>query len=168
MSAAAMSPDAHAIDPALAARVAELLGDYVAAIDDDTLEAWPELFVADGQYRILSRENVALGLPAPLVYYYSQGMLRDRVTALRTALTYQYVYTRHVTSPPRVRRRADGDLEVRSDFAIYQSTEEGVTTLYAVGRYDDVVTTHEGRLRFRRRDVILDTFGIPNNISVPL
>jgi 3-phenylpropionate/cinnamic acid dioxygenase small subunit len=152
----------------LAREVAELLGEYVAVIDEDRLAQWPELFIAEGRYRVLSRENVALGLPAPLVYYYSQGMLRDRVTALRDALNYQFVDTRHITSPSRISRRGDGDLDVKSNFVIYQTTEAGVTKVFVVGQYEDIVTRSDRRLLFRQRDVILDTFGILNNIAVPL
>lgn len=148
--------------------VAELLQRCAQALDDDELEAWPELFVPEGQYRVLSRENLALGLPAPLVYYYSQGMLRDRVTALRDALTYEFAYTRHVVSSPLVRVTAEGDLAARSSFSIYQSDEQGVTRTYAVGGYDDLITATPQGLRFKRRDVILDSFGVLNNLAVPL
>lgn len=160
--------DLQPVDAALALEVADLLEEYANVIDEDRLEAWPELFVPQALYRVLSRENAELGLPAPLMYYYSQGMLRDRVTALRDALTYEFVYTRHVTSPARVRQRLDGDLEARSNFTIYQTTEEGVTRTFAVGGYRDVITRTEAGLRFRERTAILDTFGVPNNIAVPL
>ncbi|HUT48124.1 MAG TPA: aromatic-ring-hydroxylating dioxygenase subunit beta [Alphaproteobacteria bacterium] len=146
----------------------DLLDDYTSAIDRNDLEQWPELFVSDGCYRVLSRENVELGLTAPLVYYYSQGMMRDRVTALRDALTYEFVYTRHVTSPPRLRRRSDGDVAVASSFSIFQSTEEGVTRTFAVGAYEDIVTQTEHGVKFRCRDVMLDSFGVLNNIAIPL
>ena len=156
------------VDPDLALDIGDLLDDYICHIDHDELERWPELFVSDGVYRVLSRENVERGLAAPLMYYYSQGMMRDRVTALRDALTYEFVYTRHVVSPPRLRLRADGDVAAASNFAIYQSTEEGVTRTYAVGGYDDIIARTEQGVKFRRRDVMLDSFGVLNNISIPL
>lgn len=65
---------------------------------------------------------------------------RDRVTTLRDALTYEFVYTRHVASPPRLRLRADGDVPATSSFTIFQSTEAGVTRIFAVGAYEDIVT----------------------------
>jgi len=37
--------------------------EYVACIDDDDLERWPDLFTDDCSYRILARENVRRGLP---------------------------------------------------------------------------------------------------------
>ena len=104
-----------------------LLSAYCRCLDTDKLEAWPDFFVADGLYKVLSRENVELGLPAPLVYYYSRGMMQDRVTAIRDALTYEPVYTRHLTSGLHVEPdNAAPDAAAfvaRSDFAIYQTTE---------------------------------------------
>ena len=163
-----INPPSTRVDPSIALDINELLDDYTSSIDRDDLERWPDLFVPDGCYRVLSRENVERGLTAPLVYYYSQDMMRDRVTALREALTYEFVYTRHVTSPPRMRLRDDGDIAVTSSFSVFQSTEEGVTRTFAVGAYEDAVTRTENGVRFRSRDVVLDTFGVPNNIAVPL
>tara|TARA_R110002096_G_scaffold424348_1_gene632203 strand:+ start:13379 stop:13855 length:477 start_codon:yes stop_codon:yes gene_type:complete len=148
--------------------ICNLLDDYVVVIDEDRLEEWPDFFLEDAQYRILSRENQELGLSAPITYYYSRAMLQDRVTALRDALTYGAVYMRHIVSPPRIRMQDDGDIKVSSNVAIYQSTEEGVTRLFVVGRYEDVVVLTDDGPRFRSRDVILDTFAIPDNIAVPL
>ena len=156
------------VDPGLALEINDLLDDYTSAIDRDDLEKWPDLFVADGIYRVLSRENIEQGLIAPLVYYYSQGMMRDRVSALRDALTYEFVYSRHVTSPPRLRLQSGGDVAVSSNFSIFQSTEEGVTRTFAVGSYEDVVTRTVDGVKFRSRDVMLDTFGVINNIAIPL
>jgi 3-phenylpropionate/cinnamic acid dioxygenase small subunit len=162
-----IAPSAR-VDADLALDINDLLDDYTTLIDRDNLEKWPALFVSDGTYRVLSRENVERGLSAPLIYYYSQAMMRDRVTALYDALTYEFVYTRHVTSPPRLSLRADGDVSVTSSFSIFQSTEAGVTRTFAVGAYEDIVTQTEHGVRFRCRDVMLDTFGVLNNIAIPL
>jgi anthranilate 1,2-dioxygenase small subunit len=148
--------------------VRELLADCLEVLDGDRLEAWPELFLPDGCYRVLSRENIELGLPAPLVYYYSRGMMQDRVTAIRDALTFEFVYTRRLSTDTRVTLRGDGDWDARANVAIYQSTEEGHTRLFAVGAYHDVVTITADGARFRTRDVVVDTFGIQNLIAVPL
>jgi 3-phenylpropionate/cinnamic acid dioxygenase small subunit len=148
--------------------VAALHADYAACLDDDRLEAWPGYFREQGVYRILSRENVARGLPAPIVYYYSRGMMLDRVTAIREALTFEFVYTRHVLSPPQVTPRSDAAYDARANFVVYQSTEEGVTRLFCVGEYRDVIELSGDAAAFRSRDAILDTFGVQNLIAVPL
>jgi anthranilate 1,2-dioxygenase small subunit len=144
------------------------LADYAAGLDADDLEAWPDYFLDDGIYRVVSRENEMLGLPAPLVYYYSRGMMQDRVTALREALTYEFVFTRHIVSAARLCETVDGDVSSRSTFAIYQSTEEGLSRLFCVGEYQDVIAMTAAGPKFRERRVIVDTFGIQNLIAVPL
>lgn len=159
---------ANVVEAQTAAQIANLLLEHAEVLDSNRLERWPELYLPEGCYRVLSRENLTLGLPAPIMYYYSQGMLKDRVTALRDALTYESVYTRHITSAPQLWKSSCGDLAARSNFAIYQSTEKGESRLYAVGEYRDVLTRRGERFQFRSRDVILDTFAVPNNIAHPL
>lgn len=148
--------------------VKDLLQRYIEVLDDDQLEAWPDLFLEDAQYRVLSRENITLGLPAPLMYYYSRGMMIDRVRALREALTYQPVYSRHMLSPPRLSMTDAGDLQSSASFSVYQTTEEGVTHLFTTGRYSDVIALTEQGPRFRSRTVTMDSFGVKNLIAVPL
>src|SRR5438874_8659970 len=119
------------MNEAIRSAVSDLFQRYVDALDDDELEAWPELFLEDGQYRVLSRENVALGLPAPLMYYYSRGMMRDRVRALREALTYQPTYPRHILSTARLAMNEAGEVHAGAGFSLYHTTEEGVTQLFS-------------------------------------
>lgn len=148
--------------------IAAMLDSYIVALDDDRLEAWPEYFLADGLYKILSRENVSLGLPAPLMYYYSQGMMQDRVRALREALTYQPAFYRHLVSAPQISAGEPGEFLAGSNFALYLTTEEGVSELYTTGRYADVIVLTGSGPKFRSRIVTMDTFGVRNLISVPL
>ncbi|MEM7569791.1 MAG: aromatic-ring-hydroxylating dioxygenase subunit beta [Pseudomonadota bacterium] len=155
------------VDAQTERQVARFLTQYTRCLDEDRLEDWPSFFSGNGVYRALSRENEALGLPAPLMYYYSRAMMEDRVTALRDALTYEPVYTRHITSGLLI-ERGDDVLISRSDFALYQSTEEGITRLFAVGAYQDTITQENDRLAFIDRRVIVDTFGIQNLIATPL
>jgi anthranilate 1,2-dioxygenase small subunit len=145
-----------------------MLQECVTALDEDKLEAWPEFFLEDGQYRVLSRENLALKLPAPLMYYYSKGMMRDRVRALREALTYQPIFCRHVVSAPQLKQDASGDARVTSSFAVYHTTEEGVTTLFTTGLYEDAVALSGSVPKFRSRTVTMDSFGVQNLIAVPI
>lgn len=168
MSNQAPTPDHERHERVFKNAVLDLLDDYVQALDADRLEEWPNFFVKNGRYRILSKENVSLGLPAPLTYYYSQAGMRDRVRALREALTYEPVSCRHIVSAPRLVLCNLGEIAAGSNFAIYQSTEEGVSWLFGVGRYEDVIVMEDGCAKFRSREVILDTFGIRNLISVPL
>ncbi|RED13358.1 aromatic-ring-hydroxylating dioxygenase subunit beta [Parasphingopyxis lamellibrachiae] len=147
--------------------VQDLLERYVDCLDEDRLEEWPELFLENGLYKILSRENEAMGLPAPLVYYYSRGMMEDRVTALRDALTYEFVYSRHLITNTRISAR-DDIIEASSNFVIFHTCEEGRSKTYAVGRYRDVIVETDDGPKFKKRTVILDTFAVQNLIAAPL
>jgi anthranilate 1,2-dioxygenase small subunit len=150
------------------AAAGSLLREYTRALDEDRLEDWAALFVEDGLYKVLSRENRELGLPAPLVYYYSRNMMLDRVTALRDALTFEPVYTRHLTSGETFAAAADGEITARSTFALYQTTEEGETRLFSVGEYLDRLVWSGDVLRFKERIVVMDTFSVQNLIATPL
>ena len=46
---------------------------YVDALDDDQLEAWPELFTETCLYRVMSAENDRLGLPLAVIRAESRG-----------------------------------------------------------------------------------------------
>lgn len=164
----AKTRDTGAITEGIRYAVTDLLRSYVDTLDDDDLEAWPDYFLPEGQYRVLSRENVSLGLPAPLMYYYSRGMMHDRVKALREALTYQPLYSRHILSMPRIVMNGAGEVTAGATFSVYQTTEEGVTQLFTTGRYSDVVALTDSGPKFRSRAVTMDTFGVRNLISIPL
>ena len=81
-------------------RVAELNAAYAATIDTDRLEAWPDFFVEDCLYKITSAENHKRGYSAGIVYANSRAMLRDRVTALRSANIYERHSYRHIIGLP--------------------------------------------------------------------
>jgi len=69
-------------------RVVRLNADYARAIDDDRLEDWPAFFTDKCVYKITSADNHRRGLELGVVYADSNGMLRDRVAALREANIY--------------------------------------------------------------------------------
>src|SRR6202011_5822882 len=83
-------------------KVANLNARYVAAIDDNKLEEWPDFFVANGSYRVTTAENFERGLPLAMIYATSRAMLRDRVRSLREANVYEAQRYRHVIGPPLI------------------------------------------------------------------
>jgi anthranilate 1,2-dioxygenase small subunit len=169
--AAAMPGDLNpepALAPGMREAIERFLVDYARCLDDDRLEAWPDFFLEDGCYQVLSRENVEHGLPAPIIYHYSRGMIEDRVTSLRDALTYEPVFTRHMVSNVCILGVEAGVYRVTSNYAVYQTTVEGCTDLYSVGRYEDAVVVRDGRLKFKTRTVIADTFAVKNNMALPI
>ena len=150
--------------------VERFLFDYAACLNDERYEEWPAFFESpDCRYEILSRENHDLGLPTPLMGCYSHGMVTDRVLMLvKKTLTFRRMYFRHTISNIRADRAGESAVAVKANLTVHQTDLEGVASLYLVGRYEDELTLRDGRLKIRRKAVILDSFGIDNMLAVPV
>src|SRR5262245_63862987 len=82
-------------------RVVSLNADYARAIDDDRLEDWPGFFTEKCLYKVTSADNHRRGLEVGVIYADSNGMLRDRVAALREANIYERQSYRHLVGLDR-------------------------------------------------------------------
>ena len=141
--------------------------DYAACLDDQVFDRWPEFFVDDCLYKIVSAENERRKLPMPIMYCDCKGMLLDRVLALKEINIYNIHWGLHLIGNIRI-DCGEKIFDVNANFTTFQTTPEGVTSLFCVGRYaDKVVETPDG-LRFKEKIVIIDTFSVPNLIAVPL
>ncbi len=145
--------------------VEALLTDYVHCIDDDRLEEWPDFFVADGRYRVITRENHDQGLPLNLIYCDGAGMLRDRISALRTANIYEPHCYRHMVSAVKIE---DGGNHVRSNFTVTRTMADGEISVFASGRYIDRIVEEAGVLKFAERTVVLDSRRIDTLLVIPI
>ena len=110
-----------------AAAIAELNAAYAAAIDNDRLEAWPDFFVDDCLYKITSAENHKRGYAAGIVYADSRAMLRDRVTALRTANIYERQSYRHIIGLPLISAHGAGVITAETPFLVARIMRDGRT-----------------------------------------
>lgn len=144
-----------------------LLDRYARMIDEDRLEEWVELFSPDGRYEIISRENLAQGFALPLMLCENQNQIADRVMSLRKANIYHIHTDRHILSQLHVETTADG-WRVGANYALFQTNQEGVSTLYSVGRYDDLIGEVDGRLLFVSKRVIVDTGAVPSLLATPI
>src|SRR5229473_1141864 len=121
----------------LARQIQDLNARYVAAIDDNKLEAWPDFFSADGRYRVTTAENFERGLPLAMIYATSRAMLRDRVRSLREANVYEAQRYRHVIGPALIRAQGDQEVHAQTSFMVARIMHTGESTLFATGRYRD-------------------------------
>ena len=149
-------------------RVEQLLARYVQCIDDDRLEAWPQFFVEDCVYRIVSRENTERNLPVAAMFCDSRAMLVDRVVSLRHANIYERHRYRHIVSSVLVEPVSDEVVQARSHYVVYRTRTNGVTESYNVGTYDDEIVEVEGELRFRSKIVTFDTHRIDSLLVTPI
>jgi 3-phenylpropionate/cinnamic acid dioxygenase small subunit len=145
-----------------------LYTDYVACLDSDALERWPEFFTEHCHYRVTSAENYEAGLPIGLMYATSQNMLRDRVSALRQANIYEPQRYRHLISGIRIEREATGVLDVTANFMVVRTMQDGGMILFAAGRYVDRVERTPTGWKFARKDVVLDSRQIDTLLAIPL
>ena len=155
-------------DLALRQELLALQDEYIATLDTDALELWPEMFVEDCLYEIIPKENVDLGLPAPVIYCDSKKMLRDRVVSLRHANIFQPVIYRHFVSGLSFQVADGGVVEMRSSYLVINTSQMGVSVVYQTGRYHDVVVQDQGRWRFRSKRAIYDTSRIQTALAVPI
>jgi anthranilate 1,2-dioxygenase small subunit/terephthalate 1,2-dioxygenase oxygenase component beta subunit len=156
------------MDDSVRRRVEALLAHYVAVIDDDRLEEWPELFVERCRYLITSAESYAEGLPHGVIYADSRAMLRDRVLALRDANIYEAQRYRHVVGPVWIEDHAAGIAAARSHFLVVRTMHDGDAMLFASGVYRDRIDIAADPCRFIERIVVLDSHKIDTLLAIPL
>ena len=155
-------------DLALRLRIDSLMADYAHCIDEDRLEQWPDFFADDGVYRVTSRENDELGLPVSLIYCEGKGMLRDRISALRTANIFEPHTYCHMTSALQILGSDGSEHRTQSNFTIIRTMSEGDMTVFACGKYRDLIVEDGGGLKFRERSVILESRRIDTLLVIPI
>lgn len=157
-------------DLMLRLQVEAFLYDYAATLDDERFAEWPNFFDAEQcRYEVLSRENVDLGLPVPIMSCYSHGMARDRVAMLvQGTLTYRTMRLLRQVSNVRAATEPDDTIRARAGLTVFQSDEEGVSSLYIVGRYEAHLATSASGFRLLQMKVVVDSFGIDTMLAVPL
>lgn len=148
--------------------IRDLLDEYADCIDAERYQDWLALFTEDSVYQIIPRENVEQNLPASLVYCSSKNLLRDRITSLLNANEYNPHYDRHIISGVRVSEAADGVWKVSANYAVFQTNVEGQSRVFSVGRYADQVVRQDGRLLFKEKRVMVDTYSVPSMLATPL
>jgi anthranilate 1,2-dioxygenase small subunit len=151
-------------------RVERFHFDYADALDQGEFTKWPGYFTEDAcDYRVVSRENHDAGLPAPLMGCYTHGMVKDRVAMLvKGTLTYRQSYLRHYITNVRADMRTDGAIVSSANLMVMQSDLEGNSSLYLVGRYEDLLVEIGDALKLRTRLVIVESFSIDNMLAIPL
>jgi 3-phenylpropionate/cinnamic acid dioxygenase small subunit len=152
----------------LAAEIEALFYDYAEAIDEDRVEEWPEFFIEDGVYKIVSRENFDRGLPLATMLCESKGMMKDRVNAIRNLSMFAPRYLRHLIANVRVKSESVEGILVRSNYAVLQTLLGGETRVFNAGRYVDQIVRDGDFLKFKSRVCIYDTIVVPNSLIYPL
>jgi anthranilate 1,2-dioxygenase small subunit len=149
-------------------RIEDLNADYAHCIDDDRLEEWPDFFIGDCLYQVISRDNFDRGMPAGLITCTSRGMLIDRITSLRIANIYEPHCYRHLISAIRIRGEEDGLWSVQTGYAVIRTMQEGDISVYSSGKSLDKIVFEDDRPRFAERVVVCDSRRIHTLMVIPI
>jgi anthranilate 1,2-dioxygenase small subunit/terephthalate 1,2-dioxygenase oxygenase component beta subunit len=155
-------------------RVAALNNAYAACIDADRLEDWPDFFTDPCLYKVTTADNQRRGYAAGIIYADSQGMLKDRISALREANIYERQRYRHIVGMPLIHAsrdaaNRDGLVSAETAFLVVRIMRDGTTDLFITGAYlDKVATGADGNLRYAERVVVCDSQRFDTLVAIPL
>jgi anthranilate 1,2-dioxygenase small subunit len=145
-----------------------LLAHYGLLLDEDRLEEWVELFTDNANYRVITRENKKLNLPAAVIWCDNKNMIRDRIHSYRNVNEYNLHYDRHVISLPRIKQINDSEYHVQASYSLFQTTLEGTSILFSVGEYEFSLILKEGLLKIKSLEVISDTGAFETLLATPI
>ena len=149
-------------------QIEALLRDYCHALDDGEVGRWSSFFQDDATYQITTRENRERGYPLGIMLCEGRGMMHDRIKALQTANIFESHNYCHLWGAPDVRPEIEGRWSVRSNFAVYRTLYSGEQSLFATGKYLDVVDTTGAQALFAERIVVIDSRQIDTLLVYPL
>jgi 3-phenylpropionate/cinnamic acid dioxygenase small subunit len=152
----------------LGPRLAQLNAEYARALDDDRLEEWPAFFTERCRYLVTTADNHRQGLTAGVIYADSQGMLHDRVAALREANVFERQSYRHLLGLPAIVAGDGAAARAETPFLVVRIMRDGRMDLFATGRYLDVLDDEHAGLRFRERVVVCDANRFDTLLAIPL
>lgn len=143
---------------------------YAAALDEQRLMDWAEMFTDDGFYVILSRENFDRKLPVGLIYCENKGMIRDRAFALKETAMFAPRYLRHMISNQSMTGEdADGTITARANYVVFQVLyDRPDATIHQVGTYYDKFRRVNGVLKLAERRCVYDNLLVDNALCLPV
>jgi anthranilate 1,2-dioxygenase small subunit len=142
--------------------------DYARCIDDDRLESWPDFFDDPCTYKITTAANYREGLEAGIIFANSRGMLVDRVSALREANVYERHSYRHILGVPSILARGNGGVRSETPFLVARIMRDGLTDIFATGRYLDVYMLNGNTAKLAERIVVCDSSRVDTLLALPL
>jgi anthranilate 1,2-dioxygenase small subunit len=149
-------------------RIEELNIRYIRVIDDERWEEWPELFTESCVYKIVTRENFDQGLPLSVMECHSRGMLKDRVTGLRTINVYEPHRYLHQISGLAIESIDSNVARCRSNYLVIRTMIDGAMSIFSAGVYLDKVALDAREARFEERVVVADSRRIETLLVFPL
>jgi anthranilate 1,2-dioxygenase small subunit len=143
---------------------------YAAALDEQRLSDWAEMFTDDAFYVVISRENADRGLPVGLIYCDSKKMICDRAFALEKTTMFAPRYLRHIIGNLHILGQdQDGAIRARANYVLIQVLyDRPEAKLHQVGAYHDVFRRVDGVLKLSERRCIYDSLLVDNALCLPV
>jgi len=153
---------------ALENEIRRLYDEVADLLDQDEIERFPDHFVEDCVYQVVSRENYTENLPQAAIYCDGIGMVRDRVIALRETQVYVPRIWRHFISGVRITAIENDDIHARANFMVTEAMSDSDPALFLVGQYLDVLVREGASLKFRQRLAVFDNHHVRRSLIVPV
>jgi anthranilate 1,2-dioxygenase small subunit len=142
---------------------------YAAALDEQRLSDWVEMFTDDAFYVVISRENADKGMPVGLIYCDSKAMIHDRAFALEKTAMFAPRYLRHVIGNLQILGADNGAIRARANYVVIQVLyDRPEARLHQVGVYYDVFRRIDGALKLAERRCIYDNLLVDNALCLPV
>jgi anthranilate 1,2-dioxygenase small subunit len=143
---------------------------YAAALDEQRLADWTEMFTDDALYVVVSRENFDRGLPAGLIYCENKAMIRDRAFALKETTMFAPRYLRHLIGNLAVLGEDErGHIKATANYMLMQVVfDRPDAKIHQVGVYRDVFRREDGCLKLAERRCVYDSLLIDNAMCLPV
>jgi len=142
---------------------------YAAALDENRLVDWAEMFTDDGFYVVLSRENADRNMPVGLIYCENKGMLLDRANAMKTEM-FAPRYLRHIVGNLQVLgEEQNGDIRARANYVVIQVLfDRPDAKMHQVGVYYDKFRRVGDQLKLAERRCVYDNLLVDNALCLPV
>jgi anthranilate 1,2-dioxygenase small subunit len=143
---------------------------YAAALDEQRLSDWAEMFTDDAFYVVISRENADRNMPVGLIYCENKGMIQDRAFALEKTAMFAPRYLRHVVGNLQVLgEEPNGDIRARANYVVIQVLfDRPDAKLHQVGVYYDRFRRVGDALKLAERRCVYDNLLVDNALCIPV
>lgn len=151
---------------------ADTIYEEARLLDRKAWDAWLDLYLPEAEYWIPAWQNEHEYTDDPdseisLIYYGDRGGLEDRVFRIRTGLSSAstpLARTSHLIGNVQTRLLDNGDFEVFSSWQV-TSFRHKETSQFA-GWYEHTLRPFEGRLRIRRKKIVVVNDLIPGVLDI--
>ena len=143
---------------------------YAAALDEQRLTDWVEMFTDDGFYVVISRENADRGMPVGLIYCENKGMIFDRAFALEKTAMFAPRYLRHIVGNLQVLGEdPNGEIRARANYVVVQVLfDRPDAKLHQIGVYYDRFRRIGAELKLAERRCVYDNLLVDNALCIPV